>query len=111
MSTIIALVALWRLDQLDGSRMQRLIPARWRKFTLVDAAVIFGFVLWHVAGANSSDDGYIVGMARVADHAGYMSNYFRWFGSPEDPFGWYYNVLALMTHVSDAGIWIRLPDF
>jgi len=26
--------------------------------------------------------------ARVAGHAGYMSNYFRWFGSPEDPFGW-----------------------
>ena len=49
-------------------------------------------------------------MARVADHAGYMSNYFRWFGSPEDPFGWYYNLLALMTHVSDASIWIRLPD-
>ena len=46
----------------------------------------------------------------MADRAGYMSNYFRWFGSPEDPFGWYYNVLALMTHVSDASIWIRLPD-
>ena len=61
-------------------------------------------------GANSSDDGYILGMARVADRAGYMSNYFRWFGVPEDPFGWYYNVLALMTHVSTASLWIRLPD-
>lgn len=49
-------------------------------------------------------------MARVAGHAGYMSNYFRWFGSPEDPFGWYYNLLAWMTHVSDASIFIRLPD-
>ena len=72
--------------------------------------MIFGFLLWHVIGANSSDDGYILGMARVADHAGYMSNYFRWFGSPEDPFGWYYNLLALMTHVSDASLWMRLPD-
>ena len=63
-----------------------------------------------MSGANSSDDGYILAMARVADHAGYMSNYFRWFGSPEDPFGWFYNVLALMTHVSDASIWMRLPD-
>ncbi len=34
----------------------------------------------------------------MADHAGYMSNYFRWFGRPEDPFGWFYNLLALMTH-------------
>ncbi len=110
LSTIVALVALWRLDQLDGRRMQRLIPTRWRKFTLVDAAVIFGFLLWHLIGANSSDDGYILGMARVADHAGYMSNYFRWFGSPEDPFGWYYNLLALMTHVSDGSLWMRLPD-
>ena len=110
LSTIVSLVALWRLDQLDGRRMHRLIPTRWKKFTLADATVIFGFVLWHVIGANSSDDGYILGMARVADHAGYMSNYFRWFGSPEDPFGWYYNLLALMTHVSDDSLWIRLPD-
>ena len=109
-STIVALVALWRLDQLDGRRMRRLIPTNWRKFTLADATVIFGFLLWHVIGANSSDDGYILGMARVAGRAGYMSNYFRWFGSPEDPFGWYYNLLALMTHVSDNSLWMRLPD-
>ncbi len=109
-STIVSLVALWRIDQLDGRRMRRLIPANWRKFTLADATVTFGFVLWHVIGANSSDDGYILGMARVAGPAGYMSNYFRWFGSPEDPFGWYYNLLALMTRVSDGSLWMRLPD-
>ncbi|MHA0289602.1 arabinosyltransferase domain-containing protein [Mycobacterium sp. C3-094] len=109
-STVIALLALWRLDRLDGRRMHRLIPMRWRSLSAVDGVVVGGFLLWYVIGANSSDDGYILGMARVADHAGYMSNYFRWFGSPEDPFGWYYNLLALMTHVSDASIWIRLPD-
>ena len=110
LATVIALVALWRLDQTDGRRACRVIPSRWRTFTAVDGVVVGGFLVWHVIGANSSDDGYILGMARVADHAGYMSNYFRWFGSPEDPFGWYYNLLALMTHVSDASIWIRLPD-
>ena len=109
-ATIVAVAALWRLDRLDGRRMHRWIPQRWRTFTAVDVTVVAGFLVWHVIGANSSDDGYILGMARVADHAGYMSNYFRWFGSPEDPFGWYYNVLALMTHVSDASIWMRLPD-
>ncbi|BCI92648.1 hypothetical protein NIIDMKKI_78540 [Mycobacterium kansasii] len=109
-ATVVALVALWRLDRLDGHRMRRWIPQNWRTFTLLDGVVIFAFLLWHVIGANSSDDGYILGMARVADRAGYMSNYFRWFGSPEDPFGWYYNLLALMTHVSDASIWMRLPD-
>lgn len=109
-STVIALLALWRLERTDGHRAQKLIPGRWRTFTRVDAVVISAFLIWYVAGANSSDDGYILGMARVAEHAGYMSNYFRWFGSPEDPFGWYYNLLALMTHVSDASLWIRLPD-
>ena len=109
-ATAVALAALWRLDRLDGRHMHRLIPQRWRTFTAVDVTVVTSFLVWHVLGANSSDDGYILGMARVADHAGYMSNYFRWFGSPEDPFGWYYNVLALMTHVSDASIWMRLPD-
>ena len=109
-STIVALAALWRLDRVDGRRMRKWIPERWRTLTPVDIVVVGGFLVWHVLGANSSDDGYILQMARVADRAGYMSNYFRWFGSPEDPFGWYYNVLALMTHVSDASIWIRLPD-
>ena len=110
LATIVAVVALWFLDRLDGRRMQRLIPSRWRTFTTVDSVVIGGFVLWYLLGAGSSDDGYILQMARVAPHANYMINYFRWFGTPEDPFGWYYNVLALMTHVSDASIWIRLPD-
>jgi arabinosyltransferase B len=109
-STVVALVALWRLDRLDGRRMQRWIPQRWRTFSATDVVVIGGFLVWHIIGANSSDDGYMLQMARVAGPAGYMSNYFRWFGSPEDPFGWYYNVFALMTHVSDASIWMRLPD-
>ncbi|ULE34906.1 arabinosyltransferase domain-containing protein [Mycobacterium sp. IDR2000157661] len=110
LSTMLALLALWRLDRIDGRRMQRWIPQRWRTFTAADVVVVGGFVGWHVIGANSSDDGYILAMARVAGHAGYMSNYFRWFGSPEDPFGWYYNLLAMMTSISDASIWIRLPD-
>ncbi|MEI7913522.1 MAG: arabinosyltransferase domain-containing protein [Mycobacteriaceae bacterium] len=109
-ATAVALGALWRLDRLDGRRLHRLIPVRWRTFTVVDVVVVGAFALWYVIGANSSDDGYILGMARVAGPAGYMSNYFRWFGVPEDPFGWYYNVLALMTHVSTASIWMRLPD-
>ncbi|MGC7260014.1 arabinosyltransferase domain-containing protein, partial [Mycobacteroides abscessus subsp. abscessus] len=109
-STIIALVALWRIDQTDGHRMQRIIPTRWRRFDFTDTVIMGALVLWYVIGAGSSDDGYQMGMARTAEHAGYMANYFRWFGSPEDPFGWYYNLLAIMTKVSDISLWIRLPD-
>ena len=110
LATAVALLALWRLDRVDGRRMQRVVPTRWRTFTAVDATVIAASAIWYVIGAGSSDDGYQMQMARVAGHAGYMSNYFRWFGSPEDPFGWYYNLLSLMTKVSDASLWIRLPD-
>ncbi|WP_454561860.1 arabinosyltransferase domain-containing protein [Mycobacterium haemophilum] len=109
-STIIALFALWHLDRRDGRRMQRWIPQRCRTVTVTDVVVVVGFLLWHIIGGTASDDGYQLQMARTADHAGYMANYFRWFGSPEDPFGWYYNLLALMAHVSDTSMWIRLPD-
>jgi arabinosyltransferase C len=48
-------------------------------------------------------------MARVSDSSGYMANYYRWFGTPESPFGWYYDLLAIWAHVTTASIWMRLP--
>ncbi len=66
-------------------------------------------LLWHVVGANTSDDGYLLGMARVSEHSGYMANYFRWFGVPEAPFGWSYELLATLAKVSTASMWMRLP--
>ena len=66
-------------------------------------------VWWHFVGANTADDGYILTMARVSEHAGYMANYYRWFGTPEAPFGWYYDLLALWAHVSTTSVWVRLP--
>jgi arabinosyltransferase B len=110
LGTVVALLALWRLDRLDGRRRRRLIPTRWRAFTAVDATVIVVSVLWFIAGAGSSDDGYQFEMANTSSHAGYMANYFRWFGSPEDPFGWFYDLIAVMTQVSHASMWLRLPD-
>ncbi|WP_407799089.1 arabinosyltransferase domain-containing protein, partial [Staphylococcus aureus] len=38
-----------------------------------------------------------------------MANYFRWFGVPEAPFGWYYEVLAVMAKISTASPFMRLP--
>ncbi len=40
LSTIIAVLALWRLDRVDGRRMHRLIPTRWKTVTAVDAFVV-----------------------------------------------------------------------
>jgi arabinosyltransferase C len=104
-----ALVALHILDTADGTRHRRFLPSRWWSIGGLDALVIVVLVWWHFVGANTSDDGYILTMARVSEHAGYMANYYRWLGTPEAPFGWYYDLLALWAHVSTTSIWMRLP--
>jgi arabinosyltransferase C len=107
--TVVALIALHILDTGDGTRHRRFLPPRWWSITGLDALVATVLVWWHFVGANTSDDGYILTMARVSEHAGYMANYYRWFGTPEAPFGWYYDLLALWAHVTTASIWMRLP--
>src|SRR5271166_5041258 len=107
--TIVALIALHVLDTADGMRHRRILPAKWWSLTPLDGLVTAVLVWWHFVGANTSDDGYILTMARVSEHAGYMANYYRWFGTPEAPFGWYYDLLALWAHVSTNSAWMRLP--
>ncbi len=107
--TVVALIALHVLDTADGMRHRRFLPGRWWSLSGLDGLVIAVLVWWHFVGANTSDDGYILTMARVSEHAGYMANYYRWFGTPEAPFGWYYDLLALWAHVTTASIWMRLP--
>jgi len=107
--TIVALGALHVLDTADGMRHRRFLPPRWWSVKPLDGLVAAMLVWWHFVGANTSDDGYILTMARLSEHAGYMANYYRWFGTPESPFGWYYDLLALWAHVTTASVWMRLP--
>ncbi|MEU4316028.1 arabinosyltransferase domain-containing protein [Nocardia sp. NPDC024068] len=107
--TVIALLALHVLDTADGRRARRFLPAHWWRFRIVDGAVLGILVIWHFIGANTSDDGYILNMARASEKAGYMANYYRWFGVPEAPFGWSYEVLAWMARISESSPWMRLP--
>nr|WP_194816754.1 arabinosyltransferase domain-containing protein [Nocardia sp. XZ_19_385] len=107
--TLIALGALAKLDTSDGRGHRRFFPARWLKPTWADGAVIGTLLVWHFIGANTSDDGYILSMVRVAPHAGYMANYFRWYGVPEAPFGWYYYVIQAFAEISTASPWVRVP--
>ncbi len=110
LATALSLWSLHRLDTTDGRRSRRILPASWWSFGRVDGLVVGTLLVWHIIGANTADDGYQLGMARAAGEAGYMANYFRWFGVPEAPFGTpFYDVLALMTHVSTASVWMRLP--
>src|SRR5699024_4362518 len=98
------------LDQTDGRRSRRFLPRGWFRLRPPDFAVLGTLGLWHFIGGNTSDDGYILTMARAADPAGYMANYYRWYGVPESPFGSpYYDLLTLFSHVSTASPWMRLP--
>lgn len=80
--TAVALIALHILDTAEGTRHRRFLPSRWWSIGALDTLVIAVLVWWHFVGANTSDDGYILTMARVSEHAGYMANYYRWLGTP-----------------------------
>ncbi|AKN15780.1 embA [Mycobacterium haemophilum DSM 44634] len=87
-------------------------PSTWRAGLatgIADGGVIATLLLWHIIGATSSDDGYNLTVARVAPKAGYVANYYRYFGTTEAPFDWYLTVLAKLASVSTAGVWMRLP--
>ncbi|MHA3018820.1 arabinosyltransferase domain-containing protein [Mycobacterium sp. BMJ-28] len=112
LSVLISIVALAVLDRRTGHRVRhgwrrfwRVGPAIW----IADVAVVGGLVFWHVVGAISSDDGYNLTMARVSGDAGYVANYYRYFGASEAPFDWYQLVLKHLATVSTAGVWLRLP--
>ena len=107
--TIAALIALHVLDTADGMRHRRFLPPRWWSMRPLDGVVTAVLVWWHFVGANTADDGYILTMARVSENAGYMANYYRWFGTPEAPFGWYYDLLSYWASISTASVWVRLP--
>ncbi|MFT4125580.1 MAG: arabinosyltransferase domain-containing protein [Gordonia sp. (in: high G+C Gram-positive bacteria)] len=107
--TIASLAALAVLDATDGRRHRRIFPARWWRLNARDYVVLAALLIWHVIGPNTSDDGYLLTMSRVAQNSEYTANYFRWYGAPEAPFGWYYEAFGLLGHVSVASPWIRLP--
>lgn len=87
------------------SSWRRVGVATW----IADAAVIATLLVWHVIGATSSDDGYNLTIARVAPNAGYIVDYYRYFGTTDAPFDWYLGVLAKLASVSSDGVWMRLP--
>ncbi len=109
---IASIVALALLDRASGRRVPRELRHRRRagvSVWLTDAAVIGGLLIWHVVGAQSSDDGYNTTIARVSGEAGYTANYYRYFGATEAPFDWYQSVLAHLASISTASVWLRLP--
>ncbi|MBN9740882.1 arabinosyltransferase [Amycolatopsis sp. A1MSW2902] len=105
------LIAVWRMDSGFARRAPRWAPVGWWRLTGRDATVFGVLGAWVFIGPVTSDDGYILTMARVTEATGYLTNYHRWFGVAEAPFGWFYHLYELMTHVSTVPPWIRLPSY
>ncbi|WP_234799623.1 arabinosyltransferase domain-containing protein, partial [Mycobacteroides abscessus] len=76
---------------------------------VADVGVVGTLLLWHVIGAITSDDGNVLVEARVAHQAGYVAEYYRYFGATASPFDWYATLLSWLTQVSTAGVWMRVP--
>ncbi|MGB3708650.1 arabinosyltransferase domain-containing protein [Gordonia sp. (in: high G+C Gram-positive bacteria)] len=112
LAALISLIALAKLDGVSRLRGPVVRHRRWHRLvapSLADAAVTAALVIWHFLGAGTSDDGYIMVMGRNASDAGYLSDYYRYFGITEAPFDWYYGFLSHWATISSAGIWLRLP--
>ncbi len=108
LSTLLSIAALAVLDARDGKRLRRLLPKRWWRPTVPDVLVTAVLGVWLFIGGNTADDGYQVTVGRIAPGAGYLDNYYRYFGVPQDPFGWHYQYLSLWMQVSTSVPWLRL---
>jgi arabinosyltransferase C len=76
----------------------------------IDALVIAALMLWAVIGPLAVDDGWASVIARNIAATGDPGNYFRWWNAAEVPFALSQQLLAPMTDVSLAPLWLRLPS-
>ncbi len=106
----LALWAMHRMDAIAGRRPPRLAARRWWRLSFRDVVVLGVLVLWWLIGAMTADDGYFLTMARTRADAGYIGEYYRWFATADAPMAWHVDLYALMTKVSTATPWMRLPS-
>jgi arabinosyltransferase C len=110
-SAVLMLVSLGALALFDREAPRRRnVPLRsLLQPRPADIVVAAALGIWHVIGANTADDNYIATIARASTGSGYLANYYRYFGAPDDPWGWFYQIIKLMTATGVASPWLRLP--
>jgi arabinosyltransferase B len=84
-------------------------PLGWRA-AWVDTAVIAVLASWAVIGPLAVDDGWATMIARNYAATGNAGNYYRWWNASETPFAFSQQLLAPLTHLSLAPLWLRLPS-
>ncbi|NMO02969.1 arabinosyltransferase [Gordonia sp. TBRC 11910] len=114
LAVVVSLVALYLLDRIGGYHRNVGRTRAMLRHSLIprptDIAVTAILVLWALIGAGSPDDGYILNMGRVAVDAGYLPDYYRFFGIAETPFDWYYSFLSHWSAVSPSILWMHIPS-
>jgi len=80
--TLVALWALFRIDRLDGKGRYPFWPKGFFRPRPLDGLVAGVLVLWYFFGANTSDDGFILTMARVSLESDYMATITGGLGFP-----------------------------
>lgn len=88
---------------------------RLPRFTLprlwwIDCAVLAALCGWAVIGPLSVDDGWATTIARNMAATGNPGNYYRWWDAAESPFAFSHQLLAPLTEISIAPLWLRLPS-
>ncbi|MGH3833220.1 MAG: arabinosyltransferase domain-containing protein, partial [Pseudonocardiaceae bacterium] len=76
----------------------------------VDVGVIGVLAGWAVIGPLTDDDGFAATIARNVARTGNAGNYYRWWNASETPFALDQQLLAPLTEVSLAPLWLRLPS-
>ena len=106
----IALVLLHRASRRWRHLARRARRLRWRSVWWIDVAVVATFAAWAVIGPLAVDDGWATTIARTFAESGSPGNYYRWWNAAEVPFALDQQVLAPLTQVSLAPLWLRLPS-
>ena len=108
---VLVALGLLTLRNADNPRRPAGIFTRQRWRTVgVDVGVLGVLAGWAIIGPLTDDDGFATTIARNATRSGHVGNYYRWWNASETPFAFSQQLLAPLTQVSLAPLWLRLPS-
>ncbi len=100
---------VFKAGQFPGWPALKTSQRRWRT-VWVDLGVIAVLAGWSIIGPLTDDDGFAATIARNAAQTGNVGNYYRWWNAAETPFALTEQLLAPLTQVSLAPLWLRAPS-